>query len=183
MSPLDTGSFPLSSVAALPNVQVAFPGEHWSDYRAGEVIVPGEAVVPVSSGGQKYVRRAIAADPITQLGIALKTVQVPDPNLNGPASLGPNEINNQAFVVGEYVHRYLSGVFHITLITPAAYLPSDLIGWDADGARPPGKGGTGSWAKNAAADIDSVFEVEEFRPVIGSSTVGVLTVRSLRGQF
>jgi hypothetical protein len=62
-------------------------------------------------------------------------------------------------------------------------VPGDLIGWDADGARPTGKGGTGAWAKNAAADIDSIFEVQEFRPYGNIATEGVLTVRSLRGQF
>jgi hypothetical protein len=163
-------------------VTVAFPGEHWSDRKASEDIVPGAAVVPINSGGKLYMKLAGAADAATQLAIALRTVQVPDVNV-GPASLGPNEIMNTLIRKGEYIHAYYSGVFHLTLITPAAYVPGDLIGWDADGARPTGKGGTGAWAKNAAADIDSIFEVQEFRPYGNIATEGVLTVRSLRGQF
>jgi len=175
---MEAGSFALTGVAALPNVSVAFPGEHWSDRKASEDIVPGEAVVPINSGGKLYMRVAEAADPITQLAIALRTVQHPDPT----GVSGPNEIMNTVIARGEYVHAYYSGVFHLTLVTPAAYLPGDLIGWDADGARPTGKGGVGAWAKNASADIDSVFEVQEFRPY-NASNEGVLTVRSLRGQF
>lgn len=180
----DVGNFPLESVENLPNVQVAFPGEHWSNAKAGETIVPGEAVVPVSSGGKLYTRVADAGDTAlaAQLGIALRPVQTPDTN-TGPDSLGPNEIMNEAILQGEWVHRYLSGAFHLTLIVPDTYNPADLIGWDADGARPTGKTGTGAWAKNSAADIDSIFEVIEFKPVLGSTTEGVLTVRSLRGQF
>jgi hypothetical protein len=175
----DFGSFPLTSVTRLPNVTVAFPGEHWSDRKASETIVPGEAVVPINSGGK--LRVATSSDAATQLAIALRTVQIPDVN-TGPSALGPNEIMNTAIVTGEYVHCYYSGAFHLSLVTPAAYVPGDLIGWDADGARPTGKGGTGAWAKNAAADIDSIFEVMEFRPY-NASNEGILTVRSLRGQF
>jgi hypothetical protein len=185
MTPLDVGAFPLTGVAKLPNASVAFPGEHWSNRKASEVIVPGEAVVPVASGGKLYVRRAIASDPATQLAIALRPVGPPD-NAGGSIytqPLGPNEIVNLALQPGEYVHTYYSGAFHLTLITPAAYAPGDLIGWDEDGARPTGKGGTGSWAKNAAADIDSIFEVMEFRPYSADGLEGILTVRSLRGQF
>lgn len=179
----DVGAFPLDGVAALPNVTVAFPGEHWSNRKANEVIVPGEAVVPVNVGGKLRVRRALATDVITQLAIALRTVQIPDVN-SGPSALGPNEIMNQPIQPGEYVHSYYSGAFHLSLIVPdATYVPGDLIGWDADGVRPTGKGGVGAWAKNAAADIDSVFEVMEFRAYNPAGTEGLLTVRSLRGQF
>jgi hypothetical protein len=62
-------------------------------------------------------------------------------------------------------------------------VPGDLIGWDENGARPTGKGGTGAWAKNAAADIDSIFEVRSSGPTARTGTEGILTVRSLRGQF
>jgi hypothetical protein len=186
MSPVQYGSFPLTRVDKLPNVTVAFPGEHWSDRKASESIVPGEAVVPVNSGGKLYMRRALDTDAATQLAIALRTVMVPDINVGSIYSqpLGPNEIMNLAIPVGEYVHAYYSGVFHLTLIAPDdTYAPADLIGWDANGARPTGKGGTGSWAKNAAADIDSIFEVQEWRPISTDGTEGILTVRSLRGQF
>jgi hypothetical protein len=73
-------------------------------------------------------------------------------------------------------------VFHLTLVRPAVYLPGDLVGWEAAGTRPAGKAGTGSWSKNANADIDSFFEVMEFRD-LNVSHEGILTVRSLRGQF
>lgn len=176
------GDYPLSGVAGLPNVTVAFPGEHWSNRYAAEDITPGDAVVPVNVNGRLGMRKALAADLGLQLAIALRTVDIPDPN-SGPASVGPNEIKNTVIKAGEYVHAYYSGVFHLTVATPAAYLPSDLIGWDENGVRPAGKPGTGAWAKNAAADIDSIFEVMEFRPYSANGQEGILTVRSLRGQF
>lgn len=178
---MTAGAHPLTGVGSLPNVTVAFPGEHWSDRRASGAITPGEAVVPVASAGHLRMRKATSSDAITQLAIALRPVDVPDPN-TGPSALGPNEVRNQALAHGDYVHAYYSGVFHLTLIVPDTYAPADLIGWDADGARPTGKSGTGAWAKNAAADIDSVFEVIEFRAV-NAQNEGILTVRSLRGQF
>lgn len=182
MTDIPVTGFQLDSVENLPNVTVAFPGEHWSNRKAHEALTPGEAVVPVNSGGKLYMRAASASDPVTQLAVALRTVQVPDVN-TGPGSLGPNEIMNLEIAQHEYVHAYYSGAFHLTLVAPAVYAPGDLIGWDVDGARPTGKDGTGSWAKNASADIDSVFEVMEWRPVNDAETEGVLTVRSLRGQF
>ena len=177
----DTGSFPLTGVADLPNVTVAFPGEHWSDRKAHTAITPGEAVVPVNSGGKLYMRVAGSGDVITQLAIALRTVDVPD-QTTGVGEKTPNAIRNTVIAQHEYVHAYYSGAFHLTLVVPDTYVPGDLIGWDADGSRPTGKTGTGAWAKNAQADIDSVFEVIEFRPY-NASNEGVLTVRSLRGQF
>lgn len=177
-----TGSFPLIGVSKLPNVTVAFPGEHWSNRVAAEDITPGDAVVPVNlAPGKLGMRKAVAADSPLQLAIALRTVDIPDPN-TGPTSVGPNEIKNTVIKAGEYVHAWYSGVFHLTVAVPDAYAAADLIGWDENGARPAGKPGTGAWAKNAAADIDSVFEVMEFRPV-NAANEGILTVRSLRGQF
>jgi hypothetical protein len=182
---MEAGSFPLTGTAELPNVTVAFPGEHWSDIAASGAITPGEAVVPAGSAsarGHRLVRKATNSDAITQLAIALRPVDVPDPN-SGPAALGPNEIRNTPIPDGEYVHCYYSGAFILTLVDPNRdYVPGDLLGWDADGARPEGKSGSGSWAPNANADIDSVFEVLEVRP-IGSDGEVILDVRSLRGQF
>jgi hypothetical protein len=176
------GPYPLTSVANLPNVTVAFPGEHWSNrYASGGDITPGAAIVPAASGGKLFMRTATSSDAATQLAIALRTVDVPDVNV-GPNAKGPNEIRNQVIPEGEYVHAYYSGAFHLTLVVPAAYNPGDLIGWDADGVRPKGKSGVGAWAKNSAADIDSIFEVMEFRKV-NAENEGILTVRSLRGQF
>jgi len=174
------GSFPLTGTGKLPNVTVAFPGEHWSNRTASGSITPGEAVVPAASGGKLVVRTANASDSITQLAIALRPVDVPDPN-TGPSALGPNEIRNQVIAQGSYVHCYYSGAFVLTLVDPnRTYNPGDRIGWDADGARPSGKSGSGSWAPNANADIDDVFEVMEVRTV-GSDKI--LNVRSFRGQF
>jgi len=178
----ESGSFPLTGVAKLPNVSVAKQtDDHWSDRKASGDIVPGEAIVPVASAGKQVFRVANSGDSITQLAIALRTVDVPDPN-SGPSELGPNEIRNQTIKHGEYVHRYYSGVFHLTLVDPRrSYEEGQLIGWDADGQRPEGKAeGVGSWAPNANADIDSVFEVQEVRR-IGSDGDVILTVRSLRG--
>jgi len=177
---MEAGAFPLTGVGALPNVTVAFPGEHWSNRVASGEITPGEAVVPVNDGGRLAMRTAEAGDAITQLAIALRPVDHPDATR---PLVGPNEIRNEPMADGEYVHAYYSGAFHLTLIVPAEYVPGELIGWDADGVRPAGKDGTGAWAKNAAADIDSVFEVMEYREVDDTDDEGILTVRSLRGQF
>lgn len=179
---MEAGAFALTDVGSLPNVTVAFPGEHWSNRKASGSITPGEAVVPVASGDALYMKVAEAGDAITQLAIALRPVDIPDVN-SGPNALGPNEIRNQPIAEHEYVHAYYSGGFHLTLIVPDEYVPGELIGWDANGARPTGKSGTGAWAKNSAADIDSVFEVMEYREVNDTTNEGILTVRSLRGQF
>jgi hypothetical protein len=179
---MEAGSFPLTGTGDLPNVTVAFPGEHWSNRKASGTVTPGEAVVPDASAGGLFMRTAQASDAITQLAIALRPVDVPDPN-SGPAALGPNEIRNTPMKQGEYVHAYYSGAFHLTLVDPnREYEPGQLIGWDANGARPEGKEGEGSWAPDANADIDSVFEVMEVREV-GDEGEVILTVRSLRGQF
>ena len=179
----NTGSNALTGVVGLPLVSVAFPGEHWSDRRASGAILPGEAVVPGAIDGKGVMRKAVASDVATQLAIALRTVDVPDSN-TGPTSLGPNQVKNTVIADGEYVHAYYSGVFHTTLVAPDnSYQFGDLIGWDANGARPTGIDGEGSWAKNAAADIDSIYEVQEWRPLNAAGTEGILTVRSLRGQF
>jgi hypothetical protein len=176
-----TGPYPLTGVSKLPNVTVAFPGENWSNRFASGAITPGDAVVPQASAGKLFMRKAGASDVATQLAIALRPIDVPDPN-TGPTALGPNEIRNQLIKDGEYVLAYYSGAFHLTLVVPDDYNPGDLIGWDADGKRPEGKEGEGAWAKNSAADIDSIFEVMEFRKV-NAKKEGILTVRSLRGQF
>lgn len=179
---MEAGSFPLTGTADLPNVTVAFPGEHWSNRKASGAVVPGEAIVPEASAGGLYMRTANSGDAITRLAIALRPVDVPDSN-TGPSSDGPNEIRNTPLAQGDYVHAYYSGAFHLTLVDPRrTYQPGQLIGWDADGQRPSGKSGSGSWAPDANADIDSVFEVMEVREVGGDGDV-ILTVRSLRGQF
>lgn len=181
---VDSGAFPLSSVAQLPNISLAFPGEHWSDGKANEVIVPGELVVPVNVGGKRYWQRAAAGARDPRAAVAMNVVQHPDSATGSTyyEPLGPNEIVNRAIPVGAYVHAYNSGAFHLTLVKPdATYAPGDLIGFDPAGARPTGKAGTGSWGKVVAAN--AFFEVQEWRPVNAAATEGILTVRSLRGQF
>jgi hypothetical protein len=178
---LRQGDFPLASVAGLPNVDIAFPGEHWSNRKAQGQIVPGSAVVPVNVGGKLYMRVATGTDPITQMAIALRTIDVPDIN-TGPTALGPNEIVNQAINAGEYVHAYYSGVFHCTLVVPRAWVPGELVGWNPAGARPTGKAGSGAWDVDGAAAADPLFEVMEFREV-NAAHEGILTMKSLRGQF
>jgi hypothetical protein len=177
------GDHPLTGVAGLPNVTVAFPGEHWSNRYATENITPGDAVVETVLNGRLAMRKAVAGDAaVPNVAIALRTIDIPDANI-GPGSLGPTEIKNTVIKAGEYVHAYYSGVFHLTVFVPAVYAPGDLIGWAAAGARPTGKPGVGAWGKNAVADIDNLFSVMEFRPYSANGLEGILTVRSLRGQF
>lgn len=182
---MSQGSHPLTGVAGLANVTVAYPGEHWSDAVAsGRSITPGEAVIVTNSGGVLAVRPVVAgdnADP--RVAIALRTIDTPE--AEHPRALGPNEIKNEVMTVGEYVHRYLSGAFTITLVDPSrTYNPGDLIGWDIDGKRPTGKEGSGSWAPNANADVKSVFEVQEVRKAGDPSTTGgyILKVKSLKSN-
>jgi hypothetical protein len=180
---MEAGSFELTGVGDLPNVSLAFPGEHWSDRYASGAITPGEAVVPTASAGKMFMRKAGAGDAAlaVQTAIAMRTWQPPDQNI-GPTALGPNEIYNVEIEDGEYVHAFYSGGFHLTLVVPDDYNPGDLIGWDADGRRARGKTGTGAWSKDAAADIRSLFEVHLWRP-INDDKEGILTVRSLRTQM
>lgn len=178
------GSYPLTGVGSLPNVTVAFPGEHWSNRIAAAAIVPGVAVVPVNSGGKLAMQTAGASDTIDRMAIALRTIDVPDVNpgsLYNPA-LGPNEIRNRQIAAGEYVHAYYSGAFHLTLHVPRAWVPAEMVKWNATGARPTGKSGTGSWDVTTDPTV-AMFEVMEFRPYSSDGHEGVLTVRSLRGQF
>ncbi len=179
----DTGSFALTGVEDLPNVTVAFPGEHWSDGKASGAITPGSLVVPTASGQHRYWSVAASGTVDVRAAIALRTVQAPDVN-NGPSASGPNEIVNTTIANGEYVHAYRSGAFHLTLVKPSAtdYQPGTLIGWDPAGTRPTGKSGTGSWGK-VTNSAYALFEVVEFRPYSSNGQEGVLTVRSLRSQF
>lgn len=180
----DFGDFPLTTTRDLPNVTVAFPGEHWSDGKASETIVPGEAVIPMNSGGKKYWARAAAGAVDPRSAIALRTVQIPDTS-NGSFygdQVGPNAIMNTAIVRDEYVHAYRSGAFHLTLFVAAAFIPGDYLTWNPAGVRANGKGGTGAWEKTATV-ANAFFEVEEFRANPGSTNEGILTVKTLRSQF
>lgn len=189
MSPVfpQTGSFPLTGVANLPNVTIAFPGEHWSNRIAQGAIVPGEAVVPVNRAGKLAMRRAVAAD-LGNPRMAIATRVIDPPDRAGDSlytqSIGPNEIKNLQIEDGEYVHAYYSGVFHLTLAVPRAWVPSELVGWNDAGVRPTGKTGVGAWDVVLVANqANAMFEVQEFRPFSANGQEGLLTVRSLRGQF
>lgn len=200
MSPIGTpvpGAFPLTSVARLPNVTVAYPGERWSDRKASGVIAPGTAVVPVASGGKLLMRAATTGDPVTQMAVATRTIDVPDINPGSiyQEALGPNDIRNLPIQNGDYILALYSGALVLTLINPDTYNPGDLIGWLPGGAVPtgkptsttPGSGISGSWAKftspaGGGTTLAALFEVTMWRPVNQAGTEGLLNVRSLRGQ-
>lgn len=180
---MEAGAYPLTSVAKLPNVTVAYPGEVLSRERASGTILPGEAVMPVSSAGAEYVRRAVDADKgDPRLGIAMRVVEIPDVN-SGPSALGPNEIVNTPIPQRDYVRRYRTGGFLLTLVEPRAdWAHGDLICFDVDGARPAGKpAGTGSWVRTAVR-AEAFAEVIEFRPYSANGQEGVLLVRTLQGN-
>ena len=129
------------------------------------------------------MRKADAGDALTQLAIALRTVEVPDTN-TGAGSLGPNEIRNQAMAHGEYVHAYYSGAFHLTLVDPnRTYTParSDRVG---RGRRSTGWQvrqrlvGTRTRTRTSTRCSRSWKSAK-----YGEDGEGILTVRSLRGQF
>lgn len=183
----DFGSFQLDAVryGKLPNVTVAFPGEHWSDGKAVVAIDPGTLVIPTNSGGVLgwTIAASGAVDP--RSAVALRTVQVPDinPGSEYSAQLGPNEIMNLQIPIGQYVHAYRAGAFHLTLQTPDSYVPGDLIAWDPASSRASGKpaGSGGAW-KKTSTPANAFFEVRDFRPLAVDATLGVLTVHSLRTQ-
>lgn len=182
---VDFGSFQLTSVAKLPNVTVAFPGEHWSDGRAGADIVPGSLVIPTSSGGLRTwgVAASGAVDP--RACVALRPVSVPDinPGSEYNPQLTPNDIMNLTLAQGSYVHAYRSGAFHLTLIeASSSYAPGQLISWDPAGSPVAGKAGPGAWLVTAVP-ANAMFEVVDWRPLTADNTQGILTVHSLRVQM
>lgn len=176
------GPFQLTSVKDLPNCHVAYPGERWSNRKASGVITPGEPVVPLASGvsptGTLVMRKVKGGDAATQLAVATRVIDIPDPNL-GPLSMSPNQVRNQDIPNNEWLVANYSGVFLLTLVQPDTYVPGELIGWDFDGTRPTGKSanGGGSWSKNGSADIQNVFEVMDWQEVNSSTHEGILTVR------
>lgn len=179
------GTYPLTGVAALPNVTVAHPGEFWTNRIASGSIEPGVAVVPVNLAGKLAVRVATNSDDILQMGIAIRPIDVPDGATDSQytTSLGPNEIRNIVLTAGEYCGVGYSGAFHLTLVKPRAWVPSELVKWNASATRPTGKdASTGAW--DVTTDpTEALFEVMEFRPYSSNGLEGILTVRSFRGQF
>jgi len=181
----DFGSFQLTSVAKLANVTVAFPGEHWSDGKAGADLTPGQLVVPSSSGGVRTwtVAASGAVDP--RACIALNPISVPDLNPGSEYStqLTPNDIMNLTIKSGSRVHAYRSGAFHLTLIkADSSYAPGQYLTWDPAETPATGKPATGAWKKTATA-ANAFFEIVDWRPLTSDNTIGVLTVHSLRSQF
>lgn len=185
------GSFQLTSVTKLPNVTVAFPGEHWSDGKVNTsgsaAIIPGSLVIPgVPVNGRKTwaVAGSGALDP--RSAIALRPVSVPDLNLGSEYNpqLTPNDIMNLPLTEGSFVHAWRSGGFHLTLIVAdATYAPGDYIGWDPAATPQAGKPGPGAWKKVNANPSYALFTVDEFVALSADATLGVLTVTSLRSQF
>lgn len=182
MSPT-AGAFPLIGVGVLPNVDIAYPGEIFSNKRSVGVIVPGACVAP-SGAGYKQVAAGDAFD-ARQLAVALRQVEHPDTN-TGPSALGPNELVNQLIASGDWFRRKYTGAVNLTLIEPRAdYAPNQLIGWDPTAARPAGKAaGTGAWTNAAGGFVagTDILQVEEWRPY-GSSNEGVLLCRFTRANI
>jgi hypothetical protein len=193
------GAYPLVGTAQLPNVDVAYPGETWSNKRANGTIVPGSCVRPVQVNGIEMVQVVAAGDAIVasgngireeQLSVALRQIMVPDinPGSQYNPQLGPNEIVNLAIASNDYVREVKTGALHLTLVKPdAAYAVGDIIGWDAGAARPVGKAtGTGAWARMAddgsVVANTGIFEVHMAPRYYGSNNECILTVRFLRSN-
>lgn len=186
------GSYIVGDVRNEPLVHIANTdvARHYSDFVASGDILPGEAVV-FAGGATKAVhglgdrgalRVATASDSANpQVFVATNPVRVPDPS----NTVGPRERVNQVIEHGTFVHRWESGfAFWTPLLVPDTYVPGDLIGWDADGARPdglPSAAGrtTGAWAKNSAADIKNLFVVVEWKK-LNDSNEGVARLKSVK---
>lgn len=179
------GSFQLTSVAKLPNVSVAFKGEHWSDGKASTAIIPGSLVIPSASAGARVWAPAASGAVDPRACIALRVVSPPDVNPGSEYSpqLTPNDIMNLPIAAGQYVHTYRSGAFHLTLIAADTYVPSDLIGWDPAASPIAGKPTPGAWVKVNGNPTYAFFEVVEFDALTSDASQGVLTVHSLKTQF
>lgn len=194
------GAYPLLGVGQLPNADVAYPGEVWSNKRANGVIIPGSCVKPSVVSGVECVAPVVAGDAISESGgglrretlaVALRQIMIPDinPGSQYNPQLGPNEIVNLPIADLDYVRTYHTGVLNLTLVTPdAAYEPGDIIGWDPTAARPAGKAsGTGAWASVArdasvVAGTD-IFVVHTMPRYYGSNNECVLTCRFLRSNI
>lgn len=193
------GAYPLLGVGALPNADVASPGEVWSNKRANGVIIPGTCVVPHVVANVECVRPVVGGDAISEAGgglrretlaVALRQIMVPDINIGSQynPALGPNEIVNLPIADQDYVRTYHTGVLNLTLVVPDPdYAPGDIIGWDPTGARPAGKAaGTGAWASitrdgSVVAGTD-IFVVHTLPRFYGPSNECVLTCRFLRSN-
>lgn len=176
------GDHTLDGVGNLLNVNVVHPGSKWSDAKASGTVTPGEPVVEIASGASPdstlVLRRAEGSDAVASILLAERVVDIPDPN-NGPNSLSPNAVKNQDIPAGEWVMRLYDGTFDLTLVTPDTYKVGEKVGWDLNGARPSGKSSAheGAWAKDAKADVKSVFKVVRWREINSTTHEGILTVQ------
>lgn len=197
MSPValpQVGAYPLLGTGALPNVDVAFPGEVWSHKRANGVIVPGSCVRNAMVAGVECVQPVVGGDTIVDSGaglrsqdlaVAMRQIMTPDinPGSQYASSLGPNEIVNLPIADQDYLRTYMSGVLNLTLVVPnATYAPGDIIGWNPTGTRPAGKtSGTGAWDKVASSVTGTgIFVVHTLPRYYGSNNECILTCRFLR---
>lgn len=192
------GAYPLTSTGKLPNVDVASPGEVWSNKRASGVIVPGSLVRPVLVGAVGAVVPIATGDVIVAdgdgirqqaLAVAMRQIAVPDinPGSQYNLALGPNEIVNLPIADKDWVRTYHTGVLHLTLVVPdATYKEGDIIGWDPKGTRPTGKtAGEGAWAKIGHADViagTGIFIVQAPPRFYGTGNEALLTCRFLRSN-
>lgn len=192
------GAYPLTGVGKLPNVDIAFPGEVWSNKRANGVIIPGMLVKPVIVGGVGCVEPIAEGDTVVDAGdgirsqslaIAMRQIMTPDQNPGSQYApqLGPNEIVNLPIASNDYVRTLHSGVVNLTLVKPdLTYKEGDIIGYDPTATRPAGKAaGSGAWAKHASDDADVVAKTDLLvidRPVrfYGNEGECILTCRFLR---
>ncbi len=192
------GAYPLTGTGKLPNVDVASPGEVWSNKRASGIIVPGALVKPVLVGTVGSVATVAEGDAIVSdgdgiraqaLAIAMRQIMTPDinPGSQYNNALGPNEIVNLPIAAGDWVRTYHTGVLHLTLVVPkAGYKEGDIIGWNPKGARPVGKTeGEGAWQKIGDANTvagSGIFIVQAPPRYYGVANEAILTVRFLRSN-
>lgn len=191
------GAFPLTGTGKLPNVDVASPGEVWSNRRASGLIVPGSLVRPVQVGSVGCVVPVASADTIVNdgngirkelLAVAMRQIMVPDlnPGSQYNPALGPNEIVNLTIADKDWVRTYHTGVLNLTLVQPEEYKEGDILGWNPKGARPALKAeGEGSWAKITAEHVvagTGIFIVDREPRIYGENNEAILTCRFLRAN-
>lgn len=199
------GAYPLTGTGKLPNVDVASPGEVWSNKRASGIIVPGSLVKPTQVAGVGSVAEVAEGDTILDeasvvkadsthirgdaLSVAMRQIMVPDINVGSQynLALGPNEIVNLPIADKDYVRQYFTGVLHLTLVAPfEGYAEGDILGWNPKGARPTLKtAGEGSWARVDQANVvagTGIFQVQSPPRYYGVSNEAILTCRFLRSN-
>ena len=205
------GAYPLTGTGKLPNVDIASPGEVWSNKRASGVIVPGSLVRPVVVSGVGCVipvwkeDKDIIATSDEQvdlagseaggnfrqetLGIAMRQIMVPDINIGSQynPALGPNEIVNLPIASGDWVRTVHTGVVHLTLVVPdSTYEEGDVLEWDAKGERPEFKAeGKGAWRKAGGGEATKgtgILIVHTTPRYYGVKHEAILTCRFLRSN-